>query len=63
MIPQARIFSYGYDAKTHGSGPLSVQTIPDLGKELVVDLISKRLETNVSMVWFLVVISLLLQIR
>jgi hypothetical protein len=37
-IPQARIFSWGYEAKTHGTFSIKSQTIYDHARSLVSDL-------------------------
>lgn len=49
VIPNARIFSYGYDARTHDfSSPLSQQSISDYARALITDLATKREITEVT---------------
>ena len=47
IIPTARIFSYGYDSRTHGSSPVSEQYIWQHATALISDLTLIREETNV----------------
>ncbi|KAF8533841.1 hypothetical protein BDD12DRAFT_897587 [Trichophaea hybrida] len=42
MVPQARIFSYGYDANTHGAHKLSLLSLTDQGQALVRSLAAER---------------------
>lgn len=46
-IPQARIFAWGYEAKTHGTSSIKNQTIYDHAKNLVSDLCLERGLTEV----------------
>jgi hypothetical protein len=45
-IPNARIFSWGYDANTHGKKPLTSMYLYDHARELVSDLSLERRLTN-----------------
>src|SRR5947207_10262387 len=47
-VPNARIFTYGYDVMKHARGPISQQTIHDIAKGLVCDLVWERKTTKVS---------------
>ena len=47
-VPQARVLSYGYDARTSGSTPLSEQYLHDHAYELIGSLAMKREMTDVS---------------
>ena len=46
-IPNARILSWGYDASTHGTSPISAQYLYDHARTLVSDLCLKRRLTKV----------------
>jgi len=46
-IPNARILSWGYDANTHGTSPISAQYLYDHARTLVSDLCLKRRLTKV----------------
>lgn len=46
-IPNARIFSWGYDANTHSTSPISAQYLYDHATTLISDLCLKRRMTNV----------------
>jgi hypothetical protein len=46
-IPQARIFSWGYEAQTHGTSSIKNQTIYDHARNLVSDLCRERALTDV----------------
>lgn len=45
-VPEARIFSYGYDSRTHASTPVSNQFIWQHGQALIADLTLQREETQ-----------------
>jgi hypothetical protein len=47
MVPQARIFSYGYDANTHGAHKLSLLSLTDQGQALVRSLAAERRKSKV----------------
>lgn len=46
-VPNARIFSYGYEAKTHAASPVSQLTFPHHAEELVGELCRKRKNAKV----------------
>lgn len=46
-IPNARIFTWGYDAKTHSPEHVSIQTVRDHAVGLISDLCREREETKV----------------
>jgi hypothetical protein len=46
-IPQARIFVWGYEARTHGTSPIKSPTLYDHGRNLVSDLCRERRVTEV----------------
>jgi len=46
-VPNARILSYGYDARTHGSSPISNQYLFAHAQEFVTALVQQREKTNV----------------
>jgi hypothetical protein len=46
-IPQARIFSWGYEAKTHSTSAIKSQTLYDHARNLVSDLCRARRITEV----------------
>jgi hypothetical protein len=46
-IPQARIFSWGYEARTHSTSSIKSQTIYDHARNLVSDLSRERGLTDV----------------
>lgn len=46
-IPNARICSWGYDANTHSTSPISAQYLYDHATTLISDLCLKRSMTNV----------------
>jgi hypothetical protein len=46
-VPNARIFSYGYDSRTWASSPVSQQYLWDHGMSLVADLTFHRESTKV----------------
>lgn len=49
IISNARVFTYGYDARTRGSTPLSCQTLYDHAMSLVAELSLERRTTKVTM--------------
>lgn len=48
VVPGARVFSYGYDSRTHDSSPVADQFIYDHARSLVAELALEREETDVS---------------
>jgi hypothetical protein len=50
-IPNARILSWGYDANTHSTSPISTQSLYDHAKTLISDLCLKRRLTEVLELW------------
>ena len=50
-LPNARIFSWGYDANTHSSSGVSCQYIYDHAKSLVANLCQERDWTQVQTAW------------
>jgi hypothetical protein len=51
-IPHARIYTWGYEARTHGTSPIKSQTIYDHGRNLVSDLCRERGMTEVREAYF-----------
>jgi hypothetical protein len=47
-VPNARIFTYGYDARTQARGPISQHTIHEIAQGLVGDLVRERRASKVS---------------
>lgn len=47
-VPNVRIFTYGYDGRTHDTAPLSCQSLHDYALDLVTSLCLERKRTNVS---------------
>lgn len=47
VIPNARILSWGYDANTHSTSPISAQYLYDHARTLVSDLVLERKLTKV----------------
>ena len=47
-LPSARIYSYGYDSRTHASSPITEQFIHDFARQLVSELVLEREVTEVS---------------
>ncbi|MCJ1245218.1 hypothetical protein MMC30_002420 [Trapelia coarctata] len=45
-VPNARIYSYGYDANTHGSSPVLQRSIDDHALRMVTDLVRERRRTQ-----------------
>ncbi|KAH8790449.1 hypothetical protein F5882DRAFT_291856, partial [Hyaloscypha sp. PMI_1271] len=46
LVPDARVFSYGYDSRTHASSSISNQFIYDHAKALIGELVAVREETE-----------------
>lgn len=46
-FPNIRVMSYGYDARTHGSEPLTHEFLHGHAEQLVQDVTDKRMDTNV----------------
>jgi hypothetical protein len=46
-LPNARIYSYGYDSRTHASSPITEQFIHDFARQLVSELVLEREMTEV----------------
>lgn len=46
-LPSARIYSYGYDSRTHASSPITEQFIDDFARSLVSELAVERQSTKV----------------
>lgn len=59
LVPNARIFSWGYDSRTHGSTPVSEEFIWGHGINLVSDLTLERDATNVRSICPLLVLPLI----
>ena len=47
-LPNSRIYSYGYDSRTHGSSPITQQFIHDFSRQLVSELVLERETKEVS---------------
>lgn len=47
VLPNARIFTYGYDGRTHGTTPMSCQSLHDLALGFIADLSLVRRTTKV----------------
>lgn len=59
LVPNARIFSWGYDSRTHSSTPVSEEFIWGHGTNLVSDLTLERDATNVRPICPLLVLPLI----